>query len=532
MQQDGSNQPKERAQTSLGHHRRDAAAHRRPAEDHRHRPLRRRLQLPRPGLRRTRSAPPSPTARIQPRHLRRRSACPASVLVLHHGNIGPLFRIAAGGRNVRISESRPPFEDDKIYYWGQYIALVVAETFEQARPPPHAVKVTYQRRKAQRRRPLLDDIQKATPRTSKASAATPTPPSPRRRVQVDADLRHPRRNPQPDGDARHRRRLGRQELHPLRVLAGRHEPQNVMAQVLGIPRENVEVISRFIGSGFGGKLFPWPHSALAAAAAAQLNRPVKLTLAQDDVLQRRPPPAHAAAHAPRRDPRRQARLARSRTTATTPRSSTTFKENCGEATPFLYSVPNLKVTSALVRRNVGTPTPMRGPGAVPGLFALESAMDELAIKLNMDPVALRLKNDTLIDEEQEQALLLAPPQGVLEVGREKFGWSQRNPRSAPCAEGDLILGWGMAAASWGAGRGPCEADVQLCATTAPPAPPAARRTSAPAPTPSSPRSSATRPASPSTRSTSSSATAALPPGPTSGGSTATATVLPGGRRRG
>ena len=73
-------------------------------------------------------------------------------------------------------------------------------------------------------------------------------------------------------------------------------------------------------------------------------------------------------------------------------------ENCGEATPFLYSTPNLRVRSGVVDRNVGTPTPMRGPGAVPGLFALESAMDELAIKLKMDPVELRLTNEPELDE--------------------------------------------------------------------------------------------------------------------------------------
>ena len=142
--------------------------------------------------------------------------------------------------------------------------------------------------------------------------------------------------------------------------------QNVMAQVLGEPKENVEVISRFIGSGFGGKLFPWPHSAIAAAASRKLKRPVKLTLSRKMMFSN-------SGHRPITQQRM--RL------GATPdgkllslqqdyRNHTSYgddiRENCGEATPFLYSTANLKVTSALIRRNVGTPTPMRGPGAVPG----------------------------------------------------------------------------------------------------------------------------------------------------------------------
>ncbi len=138
-----------------------------------------------------------------------------------------------------------------------------------------------------------------------------------------------------------------------------------------------------------------------------------------------------------------------------------IRENCGEATPFLYSTANLRVSSALVRRNVGTPTPMRGPGAVPGLFAVESAMDELAIKLNMDPVQLRLGLDTLTDEESNKPFSSRHLKECLELGAEKFGWSKRTPKVGSMRDGDLILGWGVACASWGAGRGPAQCSVTL-----------------------------------------------------------------------
>jgi xanthine dehydrogenase YagR molybdenum-binding subunit len=138
-----------------------------------------------------------------------------------------------------------------------------------------------------------------------------------------------------------------------------------------------------------------------------------------------------------------------------------IRENCGEATPFLYSTANLKVTSALVRRNVGTPTPMRGPGAVPGLFALESAMDELAIKLKKDPVELRISLDTLVDEEKNKPFSSRHLKECLQVGAERFGWSKRTPEVGSMRKGDVILGWGVAAASWGANRGVCDASLSL-----------------------------------------------------------------------
>ena len=237
--------------------------------------------------------------------------------------------------------------------------------------------------------------------------------------------------------------------------------QNVLSQVLGEPKENVEVISRFIGSGFGGKLFPWTHSAIAAAASRKLNRPVKFTLSRKMMFSN-------SGHRPRTQQRM--RL------GATPdgklvslqqdyRNHTSYgddiRENCGEATPFLYSTANLKVTSALVRRNVGTPTPMRGPGAVPGLFALESAMDELAIKLKKDPVELRLSLDTLTDEESNKPFSSRHLKECLQLGSEKFGWSRRTPEVGSMRKGDLVLGWGVAAASWGAGRGVCDMSVSL-----------------------------------------------------------------------
>ena len=388
-------------------------------------------------------------------------AMPGVCLVMHHGNIMPLYRNASGGRN---SENRPAFEDETVYYWGQYVAAVVAETFQQAQAAAEAVRVEYEPAKFSVDTSLSDSLpaegQPGGPsimsqRGDTDAAFTSAP------VKVDEVYITPVETHNP------------MEMHATVAVwdgkkytlyessQGVMNHQNVMSQVLGEPRENVEVVSRFIGSGFGGKLFPWPHSAIAAAASRKLNRPVKITLSRKMMFSN-------SGHRPRTQQR--IRL------GATPdgklvslqqdyRNHTSYidnvRENCGEATPFLYSTKNLKVTSALVRRNVGTPSPMRGPGAVPGLFALESAMDELAIKLKMDPVQLRLSLDTLVDEEKNKPFSSRHLKECLQVGAEKFGWTRRTPEVGSMRKGDLVLGWGVAAASWGANRGVCDASVNL-----------------------------------------------------------------------
>jgi xanthine dehydrogenase YagR molybdenum-binding subunit len=453
---------------------------------------------------------------------------PGVLLVLHHGNIGPLFRMAAGGRGGRTSEARPPFEDEKIYYWGQYVAVAVAETFQQAQAAAEAVKVQYDAGKANVSTKLDDALPEAGapdgPRIE-SKRGDPEAAFTSAAVQIDESYSTPAETHNP------------MEMHATTAVwengkftlyessQGVINHLNVMAQTLGVPKENIQIISKFIGSGFGGKLFPWPHSALAAASARQLNRPVKLMVSRKMMFSN-------VGHRPRTQQRmRLGATADGKLVSLRQdyRNHTSFgdnvRENCGEATPFLYSVANLHVTSALVKRNVGTPTPMRGPGAVPGLFAVESAMDELAIKLKQDPVALRLAHDTLVDEEKNKPFSSRHLKECLQVGAEKFGWSRRTPAVGSMRKGDLILGWGVAAASWGAGRGVSEAAVSLkrdgtvrvsCGTQDPGtgtytvvAQIVSDKTGVPV-----------------EKIDVVLGDSSLPPGPTSGGSTATATVLP------
>jgi xanthine dehydrogenase YagR molybdenum-binding subunit len=237
--------------------------------------------------------------------------------------------------------------------------------------------------------------------------------------------------------------------------------QGVLAQMFGLPKKNVRVITKFVGSGFGSKLWPWTHCALAVAAARQLGKPVKLVLSRKMMFQ-------TVGHRPRTQQRVRLGAATDGRLVSLQHDYVNhhaildnYHEDCGEATPFHYSVPNLRVKFGRARRNVGSPTPMRGPGAVPGLYATESAMNELAEQLKIDPVQLRVLNEPKIDESLGIPFSSRHLLECFELGAEKFGWSKRNREVGSMKRDGLILGWGMAGCAWIAARFPAEANVQL-----------------------------------------------------------------------
>jgi xanthine dehydrogenase YagR molybdenum-binding subunit len=388
------------------------------------------------------------------------SRMPGVVAVYTHENIGPLYRIAPGAGT--LNEKRPPLEDNTVYYYGQYVAVVVAQTLEQARAAAEATKVTYTKTPHDISEKLIG-TKLSTPEkrtvskrgdTAAAFAASP--------VTHDAvyKLAGETHNPIELHASLAVYKDGKFTLYETTQGVMNH--RNVMASMLGVPKENVQVITRFLGSGFGGKGWPWPQAFLAAACARNLGRPVKLVVSRSMMFQ-------SVGHRPVVEQRIQlAASADGKLTVVgqdwVNHTSMTddYNENCGEATPFMYSCPNVLVTGAQARRNVGTPGPMRGPGAVPGIYGIESAMDELAIKIKMDPVALRLLNEPSIDEESKKPFSSRHLKECLTVGAEKFGWDKRNPDVGSMKNADgTIMGWGMAAASWIAVRFETEASVQL-----------------------------------------------------------------------
>jgi xanthine dehydrogenase YagR molybdenum-binding subunit len=383
---------------------------------------------------------------------------PGVLLVLDHRSIGSLFRVAAGSENARVAEGRPPLADQVVTYWGQYVAVVAARTFEQAQAAAAAVRVQYNA--------SMPDVSTSLDLKSERSQidnerGDPELAFPIAAVKVDNVYVTPAETHNP------------MEMHATVAVwdgegftlyessQGVVSAVNVMAQVLGVPKQNVRVISRFVGSGFGGKLHPWPHSALAAAVSRHLQRPVKLTVPRKLMFT-------AVGHRPRTQQRvRLGATEQGKLTALQHDYQSwgsqldDYKEGCGDITPILYGVPNLRVRSALVRRHVGATAAMRGPGAVPGIFAVESALDELAVALELDPVELRLRNDTLVDERNGKPFSSRHLRECLQTGAERFGWSARTPSVGSMRKGDLVYGWGVAAAAWGASRQPSEATVFL-----------------------------------------------------------------------
>lgn len=380
--------------------------------------------------------------------------------ILRRGSFPPLGRaeldMSSADTTAILDEFRPPFDDDVVRYYGQYVALAVADSFEQAKAAADAVRITYAVET-----PDVDPALVAETMTVKSERGDAEAGFAGAAVTIDQHYAMAPETHNPiethatvavwEGD----------ELTLHEATQGVINHRNVVAKMLGVPAEKVRVISRFLGSGFGNKLWPWTHSPLAAAAARTLGRPVKLVLSRAMTFRN-------VGHRPRIEQRiRLGATAEGKLTsvlhdyvnATSILDS--YEENCGEATPHMYSTPNLRVTAGIARRNIGTPTSMRGPGAVPGLYALESAMDELAEALGIDPVELRLRNEPDIDEGLGVPFSSRHFQECLKVGAERFGWSRRDKRVGAMTHDGLTLGWGVAACSWLAERFASNAAVEL-----------------------------------------------------------------------
>ena len=389
--------------------------------------------------------------------------------IFHRANIGKISRSTPGeGFEGICVERRPPFEDDVIRYYGQYVALAVADTFEAAKAAADVVHVSYDKQTPNVASDLKADddpdevvttygpekrlqSERGDPETAFANAA----------VKIDQTYVTPSETHNPielqaataiwDGD----------KLTIYEESQSIFNMRGVIAQMFGVPKENVRVITKFVGSGFGSKLWPWTHCPLACAAARQLGRPVKLVLSRRMTFQ-------SAGHRARTQQRvrlgatPEGKLVSLQQDYVYERSILdSYHEDCGEATAFHYSVPNLWVKFGRAKRNIGTPSDMRGPGAVPGLYATESAMNELADALKMDPVKLRMLNEPKIDESLGIPFSSRHYLECLEFGAEKFGWSKRNPEVGSMKRDGLIVGWGMAGAAWVAARFPAEATIEL-----------------------------------------------------------------------
>lgn len=369
--------------------------------------------------------------------------------VFTHDNIGTIFRVTPEpGFDFRVDEPRTPFEDNIIYYYGQFVAVVVAESFEAAQSAARLVDVKYQAEKPNVAKDLeQDDIKKVDAERGNASSAFNSSA-----VKVGQTYYTPVEVHNPI------------ELHATVAIWENEKVtiyetsqaiashRNVLAQMLGVPVGDVRVITRYLGSGFGGKLWAWPHSPMCAQVARLIKRPVKLVVdrhmeftnvghrARTEQIMKLSSDKNGKFTSLQHDYATQAGMYGD------------YKENCGEVSALLYNIPDVKVTSGVARRHQAVPTSMRGPGAVPGLFALESIIDELAASLKMDPVELRILNDTQMDLQNKKPFSSRHLKECLELGAKKFGWDKRNPVIGSMKDGDEILGWGVSGCTWHAAR--------------------------------------------------------------------------------
>jgi xanthine dehydrogenase YagR molybdenum-binding subunit len=308
---------------------------------------------------------------------------PGFLAILHRDNVPKLRRpdddfVSAS----KAGEARVVFEDDKVHYVGQYIAIVVAETLEQARYAAECVRVEYEEEA-----PLIETDEAMSTAYSPreffgeklfASRGRAAEAYANAAVTVDARYSTPIEHHNPMEPSASIAEWHGDELTLYETTQWVAGARNTVAQTLCMRPGKIHIVSPFIGGGFGCKGFVWGHSILAALAARHVGRPVKLNLTRKQMFS-------ACGH--RSETRQRVRLGATREgrlvsiehnslVQTSPVDD--FIEPCGATTRFMYSCPNLTVRHRAVRVNIATPTAMRAPGENTGLFALESALDELA----------------------------------------------------------------------------------------------------------------------------------------------------------
>ncbi|MEH2366270.1 xanthine dehydrogenase family protein molybdopterin-binding subunit [Nostoc sp.] len=359
-------------------------------------------------------------------------------------------------------------KDHNIYYDGQHLGVVIAQTLEQAETAASRIKIIYE---------------EAIPTVTMAHTEIFEPESiffgtiPAKitrgdvesgKVQADVLVEQvyttPIEHHNPLEPSATIAMWEGDNLILYETTQGVSATQGQIASILNIPEENVRVISKYLGGGFGCKALLRSHTILAAIAARQVKRPVKVVLTRSQMYT-------ACGH--RSETQQQLTLGATKegklTVIEQIGTSLTslfddFAEPVGAATTMMYACANLEIKYRLGRINAGTPTFMRGPGEAPGMFALETAMDELAYTLNIDPIELRLRNHADIDPHKGLPWSSKSLKECYQKGAEIFGWAQRNPVPRSMRENHFLIGWGMASATFPTNARTTSVKVEIFAT--------------------------------------------------------------------
>ena len=391
-------------------------------------------------------------------------AVPGVQLVLTHRSLnadlgGETFAMKGG----HMQSSFMPLTSDAVHYAGQIVSLVVADTLEAAEEAANKVAIDYASAPASA---AMDDPGRTEkPLGAKsidigdAQAAFDAAP-----VKIDATYFTPAQhhNPIELYATSAVWRDGKLLVHvPSQWVVG---TQAGLARIFGIPMEDVHVESPFVGGGFGGKATILPHTVLVAMAAQRLGRPVKLVVTREAMF---------TVGSFRPATRSRIRLAAERDGTLTAVMQDEAGQSAAidhvafpgaEATSRMYASPNIRARASSIATDVNTPGFQRAPAEAPSFFGFESAMDELAVALDMDPIALRLRNEPALDPVGGLPWSSRSLVQCYKRGAELFGWNRRTPAvgSMTAADGTLV-GWGCATATYPSAMCPSSARIRLSA---------------------------------------------------------------------
>ncbi|WP_224250172.1 xanthine dehydrogenase family protein molybdopterin-binding subunit [Hyalangium gracile] len=349
-----------------------------------------------------------------------------------------------------------PLHDEKIVYSGQPVALVVAETFELARYAASLVRVEYAS-KAHETDLQVQRKEAYVPRQGKGGFEPP--PKPWGHADKALEKAHARIDVEYETPVEHHNPM---EPHASTVIyeddgsltiydktQGVLNTQTYVSNVFDLPKEQVRVRSPFVGGAFGSGLRPQYQLFLAVLAARELKRSVRVTLSREQMFTfgHRPATLQRVALGASADGTLEALIHEAV-------SETSRFEDYIEVVVnwagMLYRCDNVRLDYKVASLDCYTPLDMRAPGAAVGVFALECAMDELAHRLGMDPVALRLKNYSERDQNKDKPYSSKELRACYQQGAERFGWARRSPAPRSMREGRQLVGWGMATGIWDA----------------------------------------------------------------------------------
>lgn len=365
-------------------------------------------------------------------------------------------------------ESTPVLQSPEIFYHGQHVACVVAETLEAAEHAATLVKIEYQTAKAA----IDSDAPGNQTLMPKLRFGTSGPPIQTAR----GDFKQGLANAQVRVEQTYT--VGNEHHNPMEPHAttavwegdnlmvydatqGVSNVQQYLAGVFNLDRTKVRVVMEYVGGGFGGKGSPWTHTVICAIAARHVKRPVKLVLARRQMFA-------TVGHRARNIQKLQLGATRDGELVALRHETTNhismldeFVEPCGLFTQMMYSCRNTETAHRLVRLNVPTPIFTRAPGEAPGSFAAESAMDEMAYALDLDPIEFRNRNYAETDEEAGHPFSSKSLRECYRLGAEKFGWGRRKPQPRQTRDGRWLVGYGTATATYPANFGAASAYAKI-----------------------------------------------------------------------